>query len=235
MWREREKADIKQRFSSELKPMKLKPFKQKWSQHFNDFLSSTSKLLRKAITKLQQWHAVEFIKWLRKLQRVRRGLGRRTDQVVYSNEPCQQYSAYKQIGLTDDTVALRVSVSPANHLSTLVWTPGNVLLSGKLAASFSLLFSTSLYALTLHLLFLSKTQAHTGHHGKSLVIIFSPVTLPTRAPSIASSLLLLEKLWIMLVSHCQQGLHLGSANPSCCCLLLLLNVAFFSPVLSITI
>lgn len=48
--------------------------------------------------------------------------------MVYSNEPCQQCSAYKQIGLTDDTVAALVSVSRANHLSTPVWTPGNVLL-----------------------------------------------------------------------------------------------------------
>lgn len=41
--------------------------------------------------------------------------------MVSSNEPCQQCSAYKQIGLTDDTVAALVSVSPANHLSTPVF------------------------------------------------------------------------------------------------------------------
>lgn len=153
------------------------------------FLSSTSKLIRKAVAELQQWHFLfhwiwnlpkpssfsshlvslflndsavldGFIKWLRKLQRVRRGLGRRTDQMVYSNEPCQQYSAYKQIGLTDDTVALLVSVSPANHLSTLVWTPGNVLLSGTLLPFF-LSPSPSISLSLLSLLFFSKTRAHT--------------------------------------------------------------------------
>ena len=49
------------------------------------------------------------------------GGGGGADQVVSSNEPCQQCSAYKQIGLTDDTVAALVSVSPANHLSTPVF------------------------------------------------------------------------------------------------------------------
>lgn len=77
-------------------------------------------------------------KWLRKLRRARRGLGRRTDQVVYSNEPRQQYSAYKQIGLTDDTVAALVSVSPANHLSSPVLDSRKcVALSGKLTDAFS--------------------------------------------------------------------------------------------------
>lgn len=37
----------------------------------------------------------------------------------------------KQIGLPDDTVAALVSVSPANHLLTPVWTPENVLLCRK--------------------------------------------------------------------------------------------------------
>lgn len=140
-------------------------------QHFNEVLVIHIQVNKKGYGKLHKWHFLlhwignlpkhssccshlvslslnesavldGFIKWLRKLERVRRGLGRRTDQVVFSNEPCQQYSAYKQIGLTDDTVALLVSDSPANHLSTLVWTPGNVSLSGKLAAAF-LSFSPS--------------------------------------------------------------------------------------------
>lgn len=51
-----------------------------------------------------------------------------------------------------------------------------------------------------------------GHHGKSLVIIFSALSFPTHTLSLASSLPLLMKLWIMLVSKSLQGLRRGSTN-----------------------
>ena len=92
------------------------------------------------------------------------GLGRRADQVVSSNEPCQQCSAYKQIGLTDDTVAALVSVSPANHLSTPVFGLQEMCRSAEKAyrrlSSLSLSLSISVFVIP-PLLFLSKTQTHT--------------------------------------------------------------------------
>lgn len=61
--------------------------------------------------------------------------------------------------------------------------------------------------------FFQTTDSHfLGHHGKSLVIIFSAVSLPTHTLSLASSLPLLEKLWIMLVSPSLQGLRLGGTS-----------------------
>ena len=125
---------------------------------------------------------------------------------MYFNEPCQQCSACKQIGLTDDTVVALVSVSPANHLSRSVWLLGDV---GKAYYRLSLCVSQSIYSL------LPPSLWNPGllileHHGKSLVIIFSAVSLPTHTLSLASSLLLLEKLWIMLVSRSLQGLWLRS-------------------------
>lgn len=174
----------------------------------------------------------EFIKWLRKLQRACRGSERRTDQVIYSNEPCQQYSAYKQIGLTDDTVASLVSISPANHLSTLVWTPGNVSLCWEsLLPPFPPPLPLS-HSISLFCLSLCKTSGSLflGHHGKSLVIIFSALSFPTHTLSLASSLPLLMKLWIMLVSKSLQGLHRGSTNHKAAALFIsLLKCAFFLP------
>lgn len=73
--------------------------------------------------------------------------------MVPSNEPCRQRSAYKQIGLTDDTVAALVSVSPANHLST----PG---LDSRKGVAFSLYLSISLCVFS-RLFFSSKTQTRT--------------------------------------------------------------------------
>lgn len=160
-------------------------------------------------------------------KRVRRGLGRRADQVVYSNEACQQRSAYKQIGLTDDTMAAVVPFSPVNHLSMSLWTPGNVLLCRKNLRPPSLSLSLSLtqsVLLALPLL-LNSASNFLGHRRKSLVIICFAVSLPTQMLSLDSSLPVLKKLWIMLVSHSVQGRHMGSTNHRVCSLF----IAFSTP------
>lgn len=149
-------------------------------------------------------------------KRVRRGLGRRADQVVYSNEACQQCSAYKQIGLTDDTMAAVVPFSPVNHLSMSLWTPVNVLLCQKSLRPLSLSRSRSLsltqsVLLALPLL-LNSASNFLGHRRKSLVIICFAVSLPTQMLSLDSSLPVLKKLWIMPVSHSLQGRQMGSTN-----------------------
>lgn len=56
--------------------------------------------------------------------------------------PLQQCAAYKQTELTDDT--MEALVSPANHLSTAVWTPGNV------ERGYGRLFSPPPLSLSLH-------------------------------------------------------------------------------------
>ena len=86
------------------------------------------------------------------------------DQVVSSNEPGPQGSAFKQIGLEDATVAALVSVSPANHLSTPVFGLQEMCRSAEKAyrrlSSLSLSLSISVFVIP-PLLFLSKTQTHT--------------------------------------------------------------------------
>lgn len=145
--------------------------------------------------------------------------------MVYSNEPCQQYSAYKQIGLTDDAVALLVSVSPAHHLSTPFWTQGNVSLSGKLTAAFfptlslssippinSLsLFPPPLFPKTL---FRASWKVISHYFPRCISSYTSSTTcqLSAAAPEIMN----------------YASLTTGQAQP-CCCLLLFLYVEMFFP------
>lgn len=89
--------------------------------------------------------------------------------MLYSNEPCQLRSAYKQIWQTDDSNGGACLVLQANHLSLAILAAGNVspltLPLVQMCPSYSPVFSA-----------FSGTQHILGRHGKSLVIIFSTVS-----------------------------------------------------------
>lgn len=176
-WRkyvEREKDDMGQKFFSEIPPMELKAFTQKLSSSnilMADYSISCSLQQRRSpllwvsvptstilpVFSLSDSAFLDgFIKWLRK----QRGGDWGGEQIKWFTlmSPLQQCAAYKQIELTDDTV--EALVSPANHLSTAVWTPGNVERRYGRLFSPPLSLSPSVCPSSLSLIF-SETQTHT--------------------------------------------------------------------------